>query len=142
MFNGFYGILNWFMANAMTNKPITVYGEGLQTRDYVYIDDVVDAFLRAALSPAATGEYFYVGSGVEIKFIDMVHEVVRAVGKGEITHVPFPATREKIDIKRFVVSVEKIRQKLGWQPAVSLRSGIETTAMFYRDRLGEYLRES
>jgi UDP-glucose 4-epimerase len=142
MFNGFYGILNWFIANAMTGKPITVYGEGSQTRDYVYIDDVVDAFLRAALSPAANGEYFYVGSGVETVFIDMVHEVVRAVGKGEITHVPFPASREKIDIKRFVVSTEKIRQKLGWQPTVTLRSGVEMTVAFYRDRLGEYLRES
>jgi nucleoside-diphosphate-sugar epimerase len=72
----------------------------------------------------------------------MVHEVVRAVGKGEITHVPFPASREKIDIKRFVVSTEKIRQKLGWQPTVSLRRGVEMTVAFYRDRLGEYLRES
>jgi UDP-glucose 4-epimerase len=140
MFNGFYGILNWFIANAMTGKPITVYGEGSQTRDYVYIDDVVDAFLRAALSPAANGEYFYVGSGVETVFIDMVNEVVRAVGKGEITHVPFPASREKIDIKRFVVSTKKIRQKLGWQPTVSLHSGVEMTVAFYRDRLGEYLR--
>ena len=43
MHAGFYGILNWFMANAMTGKPITVYGEGTQTRDYVYISDVVDA---------------------------------------------------------------------------------------------------
>ena len=56
MHAGFYGILNWFMANAMNDKPITVYGEGSQTRDYIYVDDVVDAFIRTSLSDAANGD--------------------------------------------------------------------------------------
>lgn len=141
MFNGFYGILNWFMANAMTGKPITVYGEGSQTRDYVYIDDVVEAFLRAGISEKANNQIFFVGSGVETVFIDMVQEIVRAVGKGEIVHVPFPASREKIDIKRFVVTYKKINDTLGWEPRYDLRSGIERTAAFYRERLPEYLRK-
>ncbi|RMD97529.1 MAG: SDR family NAD(P)-dependent oxidoreductase [Calditrichaeota bacterium] len=141
MHNGFYGILNWFIANAMTEKPITVYGEGKQTRDYVYIEDVVDAFLRAGISPAADGEVFFVGSGVETVFLDMVNEIVRAVGQGEIVHVPFPETREKIDIKRFVVTYQKINQRLGWEPRYDLRTGIERTVAFYREYLPDYLKQ-
>ncbi|MCG8604525.1 GDP-mannose 4,6-dehydratase, partial [bacterium] len=142
MHAGFYGILNWFMANAMTGKPITVYGEGQQTRDYVYIDDVVDAFVRVAISERATGEVYFVGSGVETVFIDMVKEVVRAVGKGDIQYVPFPELRDKIDIKRFVVSYEKINTHVGWEPQYDLRTGITQTVKFYNQRLEEYLNRA
>lgn len=139
MHAGFYGILNWFMANAMTGRPITVYGKGKQTRDYIYIDDVVDAFIRAAVLPGANREIFFVGSGVETVFLDMVREVVRAAGKGEIVHVPFPESREKIDIKRFVVSTHKIQNTLEWTPKTDLRTGIESTARYYRNHLKHYL---
>lgn len=139
MHASFYGILNWFMANAMTGKPITVYGEGRQTRDYVYIADVVDAFVRVALADKTNGEVYFVGSGVETVFIDMVKEIVNAVGKGEIVHVPFPELRDKIDIKRFVVTYDKINKAVGWEPAYTLSKGVGETAAFYTDRLQEYL---
>ncbi len=141
MHAGFYGILNWFMSRAMQGEPITVYGDGLQTRDYVYIDDVVDAFIRAAASDAAAGEIFCVGSGVETVFLDMAREVVHAVGQGEIVHVPFPPSREKIDIKRFVVSTDKILNAMSWTPQTDLRTGVEQTFRFYENRLSLYLRE-
>ena len=140
MHAGFYGILNWFMSNAMRDIPITVYGKGTQTRDYVYIDDVVDAFIRVALSEKAIGEMFYVGSGVETVFLDMVKEVVRAVGKGKIVHVPFPGSREKIDIKRFVVSTQKLNNYVGWKPKIDLKTGVDITYQFYQKYLKKYLR--
>jgi UDP-glucose 4-epimerase len=140
MHAGFYGILNWFMANAMNGKPITVYGEGKQTRDYVFIDDVVDAFVRSAISDSANNETFFVGSGVETVFVDMVKEIIRAVGKGEITYVPFPAAREKIDIKRFVVTCEKIERALDWHARTPLAAGIDATAAYYAKHLEAYRR--
>jgi len=140
MHAGFYGILNWFMSSAMQRKPITVYGDGSQTRDYVYIDDVVDAFIRTALTPNAIGEMFYVGSGVETIFIDMVNEIVRSVGRGEIVHVPFPEAREKIDIKRFAVSTGKINHCVGWESNTALTEGIDQTFAFYQDNLKKYLK--
>jgi nucleoside-diphosphate-sugar epimerase len=115
MHAGFYGILNWFLANAMDGKPITVYGAGTQTRDYIFIDDVVEAFLRAALSEKANNDFFFVGSGVETVFMDMVKEIIRAAGRGEYVHVPFPPAREKIDIKRFVVTYKKLEEATGWR---------------------------
>jgi UDP-glucose 4-epimerase len=139
MRNSFYGILNWFMKNAICNEEITVYGEGRQTRDYVYIDDVVTAFLLAAKSPRANGELYFVGSGVETVFLEMVKGVIKAVGKGKYVHVPFPPQRKNIDIKRFVITYSKIYEHLGWQPAIGLEEGIAKTFEFYRERLSEYL---
>ncbi len=140
MHAGFYGILNWFMANCMQDRPITVYGDGSQTRDYVYIDDTVDAFIRVALSDKTNGEIFFVGSETETVFLNMVKEVVRVVGKGKITHVPFPPAREKIDIRKFVVSVEKLKRFVKWEPQTELTEGIEKTYDFYKKNLKKYVR--
>lgn len=140
MHAGFYGILNWFMSNCMQDKPITVYGDGSQTRDYVYITDTVDAFIRVSVSDNVDGEVFYVGSGKETVFLDMVKEIVRAVGKGEIKHIPFPASREKIDIKKFVVTVDKLYKFVKWKPQIELREGIEKTFNFYIKNLQKYLK--
>ncbi|MDH7559939.1 MAG: NAD-dependent epimerase/dehydratase family protein [bacterium] len=142
MHHGYYGILNWFIKRAMTGEPITVYGDGSQTRDYVYIDDVVEAFILAAQRSETNGEVFFVGSGVETVFLDMVREVLRAVGKGSYVHVPFPASRERIDIKRFVVTYEKLQRFTGWNPRTSLAEGVAKTVEFYRDRLALYLRRA
>lgn len=141
MHAGFYGILNWFMANAMMGKAITVYGEGKQTRDYVYISDVVDAFIRAAISERANNQVYFVGSGVETVFLDMAKEIVCAVGKGEIVHVPFPKTREAIDIKRFVITYKKIQDAVGWQPQLDLATGVRKTFEFYEKKLDKYLKD-
>lgn len=142
MEHGYYGILNWFIQNAMTGKDITVYGDGLQTRDYVYIDDVVDAFVRASISDEADNDIFFIGSGVESYFLDMVKQVVKAVGKGNYVHIPFPPERESIDIRKFVVTYEKFNQATGWQPQVDLATGVQRTADFYRDRLDVYLNKA
>jgi UDP-glucose 4-epimerase len=139
MHANFYGILNWFMSLAMKGEPIPVYGEGLQTRDYIYIDDIVDAFIRASLADATNGCMYYVGSGKETVFLDMVKEVIRAVGKGEIRFVPFPESREKIDIKRFVVSTEKLYTAVEWKAARSLREGVDATFRYYEQHIERYL---
>lgn len=139
MHHGFYGILNWFIRNAMEEKPITVYGDGLQTRDYVYVDDVVQAFLLAAVTPAADGNIYMIGSGVESRFIDMVKEVLEAVGKGRYVHVPFPPERESIDIRKFVITYAAMHNATGWLPQVELKTGVEKTVAFYTERLAEYL---
>jgi len=139
MEHGYYGILNWFIQNAMTGKEITVYGDGLQTRDYVYIDDVVDAFVRASITPGTDNDIFFIGSGVESLFLDMVKEVIRAVGKGKYVHVPFPPERESIDIRKFVVTFEKFHQAAGWRPETGLHDGVQKTADFYVGRLEKYM---
>ncbi len=136
---GHYGILNWFMGLAMQGKVIPVFGEGNQTRDFVYVDDVVNAML-AALSEKADGEVFFIGSGKETRFLDMVKMVITAVGSGSYEHVPFPSHVKRIDIDRFIVNCDKAKSLLGWEPNVELDEGIRKTTEFYRRQLGDYLR--
>jgi nucleoside-diphosphate-sugar epimerase len=140
MHHGFYGILNWFIGNAMQEKPITVYGDGQQTRDYVYIDDVVDAFIRVAVNEKANQQIFFVGSEVETVFLDMVKTVINAVGRGSYVHVPFPSERESIDIKKFVVSCEKLFRYTDWRAQTDLKTGVNKTVEFYRQRYSDYIK--
>lgn len=140
MEHGFYGILNWFIQNAMTGRTITVYGDGQQTRDYIYIDDVVDAFIRAAVCEDLRNDIFFIGSGVETVFLDMVKAVIQATGKGKYKHIPFPPERESIDIRKFVITFNKFQTATGWTPQVDLQEGIQKTVDFYRDRLDLYLK--
>jgi UDP-glucose 4-epimerase len=134
----FYGILNWFVRNAMENQAITVYGDGLQTRDYVYVDDVVRAFATAAVTPASAGKIYMIGSAVETRFLDMVNAVITAVGQGHYVHVPFPPERESIDIRKFVITYQAMAADTGWQPQVSLSQGVEKTVQFYQQRKKDY----
>lgn len=139
MHHGFYGILNWFITNVHLGKPITVYGDGRQTRDYVFVDDVVDAFVRAALCQSITNDLFFIGSGVETLFLDMVKTVINCMGKGEYKHIPFPPERENIDIRKFVISFEKFKKATGWGPQYDLAKGVEKTIAYYETRWPDYL---
>ncbi|MEM3399507.1 MAG: SDR family NAD(P)-dependent oxidoreductase [Candidatus Micrarchaeia archaeon] len=139
MKHGRYGILNWFVRKAMLGETIEVYGDGMQAREYNYIDDTVDAFILAAQSERAWGEVFLLGSGSPVKFIDMVKAVVRAVGKGSYKIVPWPKERKSIEVGDFVVSYGKIRKMLGWEPTTNLEEGLAKTVGFYKERLAEYI---
>jgi UDP-glucose 4-epimerase len=80
MRHGDYGIVNWFTRLALEGKEIAIYGDGLQTRDYNYIDDVVAAFLLTAANPRAEGETFMLGSGVATPFVQVLELIRRETG--------------------------------------------------------------
>lgn len=136
---GHYGVLNLFIRKVLCGEPITVYGDGQQTRDYIYIDDVVEAYVRAALNPAADGQISLVGSGTEARFLDMTKAIIEIVEKGQYVHTPFPESLQKIDILRFVASHKKIKNLIGWEPMVGLKDGIEKTVAYYHQNLKDYL---
>lgn len=133
-----YGIMNWFIRLALDNGEIPVYGDGSQTRDYNYIADVVDACILAAQSPKTNGKYYLLGSGNEIKFIDMVKTVIAAAGSGSYKLIPWPADRKAIEVGNFFVSYKKINAELGWEPKTSLDEGLRKTVAFYRARKADY----
>ncbi|MHA1578941.1 MAG: SDR family NAD(P)-dependent oxidoreductase [Candidatus Freyarchaeota archaeon] len=132
-------ILNWFIRQALLNEVITVYGDGKQTRDYNYIDDMVDALILAAQSSKADGEVFLLGSGKEIPIIDLIKLIIKIVGQGEYKHVPWPKESKAIEIGNFFVSYEKIHKTLGWHPVTPIEEGLRKTVEFYKERLEEYV---
>lgn len=140
MKHGDYGIVNWFIRNALLNEQITIHGEGRQTRDYNYVEDVVDAMILASQSEKSFGEVFMLGSGKETRFIDMVELILKTAGNSmKVNKIPRPKDREAIEIGNFLVDYSKIKNTLGWHPKTSLEDGIKKTVDFYRERLNEYI---
>lgn len=133
-----YGILNWFLRLAMDGGVITVYGDGRQIRDYVYVDDLATAFLLAGALEPAIGEVFNVGSGVGTSFRAMAERVVEIVGRGTVASVPWPADYPNIDTGDYVADITRIRRALGWAPTTPLGEGIARTHAYYREHRAAY----
>ena len=126
------GILNKIIGLALAGDIVSLYGDGNYIRDYIYIDDVVDAFILASISSKSSGEVFNVGSGVGTSVRDafnaVTQEVYRQTNKIiEMKDVPWPENSPKIDMRNFTASIEKAHTCLGWSPKVSLQTGISTT---------------
>lgn len=127
-----YGVVTRMIHQAIAGETLVVYGDGLQRRDYIHIDDAVAALLRMAESPASVGRTYNVGSGVGTPLVDMAHAIKNAAGSGRIEHVPWPAMAAEIETGDFVADLTRIREELGWQPAVPLADGLERTVSHYK----------
>ena len=133
-----FGILNWFVRLALDGSEIKIFGEGRQLRDYVYIDDAVEAFLAAGARQDLKGEVLNVGSGKGVPLIEIVEALVRLAGSGRIAHVPWPETNRKIDVGDFIADVGRIERKTGWSARTSLEDGLKKTVEFYRAHKAHY----
>jgi UDP-glucose 4-epimerase len=133
------GFIGWFIRKAVLGEEIQIFGDGAQKRDFDYVDDVVDAFLRAGASDAADGEVFNLGGETPISLLELVKLMIELAGHGSYTLVPFPPERKKIDIGDFYADAGKIERTLGWTPRISLRDGLARTLAYYREHKERYL---
>lgn len=134
-----YSIVGWFVRQAMEDKAITVYGDGSQERDYLYIDDIVDAFLRLAEAGEA-GEVYNIGTHERVKFGDMVDAVLREVGSGRKEYVPWPENYEKNETGNYIADTTKIHELTGWEPSIPLKEGIRRMVAYYKENQQHYWR--
>jgi UDP-glucose 4-epimerase len=134
------GFAGWFIRQAVLGEEIQVFGDGRQKRDFNYIDDVVDAFLLAAVSPETEGENYNLGSGPATSLLEFVEILLDIVGGGGgYRLVPFPAERKRIDIGDFYNDYGKIQSALGWEPRIDLREGLTRSVEYYRKHIQRYL---
>lgn len=126
-----YGIVNWFIHEALHDHTLTVYGKGEQLRDYIHVDDVVEAMLTAGLAPEADGKIFNVGSGRSASFVDTAQHIIRAAGRGRLKHVDWPADAAIVETGDFVADSSLIADQLGWKARIPLESGIEDVIAKY-----------
>ncbi len=123
--------LGIWVRNLLEGKPVQVFGDGLQLRDFNYVDDVVEAFLSAAVNPAAEGEVYNLGSSEYINLKDLAGMMVGLFGRGSFEIVPFPPDRKAIDIGDYYSDFTKIKTALGWEPRVALREGLRKSLDYY-----------
>jgi UDP-glucose 4-epimerase len=133
------GFIGWFVRQALLGEEIQIYGDGRQKRDFDYVDDVVDAFLRAGALEAADGEVFNLGGEAPVTLVELAELLHQVAGGGSHRLVPFPPERKRIDIGDFYGDAAKIKRALGWAPRVGLREGLERTLAFYREHKDRYL---
>ncbi|MFC4246655.1 NAD-dependent epimerase/dehydratase family protein [Natribaculum luteum] len=124
------GVISIFLEQALAGEPITVDGDGTQTRDFVYIDDIVQANLQAATTDAV-GEAFNVGTGEAVSIRELAETVQEVTDtESEIVHTnPRPG-----DIDHSTAAIAKAEDRLGFEPTVSFREGLERTAAWARSR--------
>jgi UDP-glucose 4-epimerase len=135
------GFLPVFVRRALRGEPITVYGDGLQLRDALHIDDVVSAMCLAATNADAVGEVFNLGHPDALGLHEIARLTVAAAGgESDVSLIAWPPEHAQIDIGSFQGDFSKAKRMLGWEPAIRFADGIADTIAFYRSHPG-YLPE-
>lgn len=132
-----YGVVNWFVRVALDGKPLQVFGDGTIKRDFLYVDDCVEAILLAAASDAARGEILNVGDDRATTFRGLAEELASLTG-ATWAFAPFSAERKAQEPGDFVSDISKIRRLLGWSPRTPLADGLARTLDYYRRHRDRY----
>jgi UDP-glucose 4-epimerase len=133
------GFIGWFIRLVIEDGEIQIFGDGAQVRDFVFVEDAADAFLRAGASDACNGEVFNVGGDEPLSHRELVSLLIEIAGSGRVTHTEWPADKKAIDIGSFYSDSSRFRQTTGWKPAVALREGLTRTIEYYRTHLAHYV---
>lgn len=134
-----YSLVGWFIRQAMEGQVIKIFGDGVQLRDYIFVDDIVNAMMKCAEAPGAAGEVINLGSGNSSRFCDMVSMVINTVKNGRMEFIPWPANYEKIETGDVSVDISKLKSITSWQPAYSLEEGIKKTFEYYKEYYDKYI---
>lgn len=133
-----FGVANWFMRLALDDATIPIYGDGRIKRDFLYIDDCVEALLLLAVTPEAEGEVFNIGHDAPSDFLTLAEAIVAAAGTGRLAFTPFSAERKAQEPGDFYTDIGKISRVTGWRPATRLADGVARTLSFYRENREHY----
>lgn len=118
------GVIALFISALNGDRVPTIYGDGLQTRDFVYVANVVQALTKAAVAPAAPGQVFNIGTGRGTTILDLVHNLNQLLGK-KIKPVHAPARAG--DVRHSLADISKAQRDLGYDPNISLVEGLKRT---------------
>ncbi|MES2698686.1 MAG: NAD-dependent epimerase/dehydratase family protein, partial [Pseudomonadota bacterium] len=127
-------VVSNFIVQALKGEPITIYGEGQQTRSFCYCDDLVDGFIRLmATGDDVTGP-INLGNPGEFTMIELAENIIDLTGtSSKLTFLPLPAD----DPKQRQPIIDKARDTLGWEPKVPLRDGLAKTIAYFDGLLKE-----
>lgn len=133
-----FGVCNWFIRVALDDDKIKVFGDGGILRDFLYVDDCVEAILQSSLVPEAYGEIFNVGSDIPVSFLELVESIIKVAGQGKWEYAEFSPERKAQEPGDFYSDVSKIGKIVGWKPTTGLEDGLEKTIAFYRKHRDRY----
>ncbi len=133
------GVLNFFIGLAIQGKQLTIFGEGNQRRNVLYVDDAVDALVQTALNMDSCGDVYFAAGDGEHSISEFAQMILDVIGKGSLSHVEWPDEWVSLDVGDIVISSEKIRDRIGWTPKTEVREGLALTKAYYEERISSYL---
>ncbi len=133
-----FGVVNWFIRLAIDNKTIKVFGDGSILRDFLYVEDTVDAILMCAQCEDAYGEVFNVGHDKPSSFLELAKIIIDVTGNGKWEFAPFTPERLAQEPGDFYSDICKIKKIVGWQPKTNLKEGLKRTIEFYKSNKQYY----
>ncbi len=126
-----FGFMNYFISLAAQDKSITVYGDGAQKRNTMYIDDATDIMWSAAHNPQLIGDPYYAVADEHHSVADIAKLMVQVFKKGSVEFIPWPDIRKKIEIEHVRISPAALHRRTGWKARYSLQEGLKKTAAHY-----------
>jgi nucleoside-diphosphate-sugar epimerase len=124
------GVISRFISDLLSTKRPTIYGDGEQSRDFTYIDNVVDANMRAAETDKGIGQVINIANGQRITLNQLLDELKSLTGKGEMQADYQPARSG--DVRHSLADITRARELLGFEPIVELRKGLELTIDWWK----------
>lgn len=124
--NPYCGVIAKFFEAATNKQPLIIFDTGQQTRDFIYIEDALDAILLTASKEAAIGQVYNIGSGIETSVMQLAEKIIKIVGTPN-TSVQLKPKRTIDIVKRRSIDAHKIKQELHWKPKHSLHEGLVKT---------------
>jgi UDP-glucose 4-epimerase len=130
--------LGVWLRSVVEGRSFEVWG-GQQMRDFTYVDDVVDAFLLAAITTDAWGKVYNLGGGPPVSLEELGRLLIQIAGSGWVEKRDFPADRKKIDIGDYFADDRLFREATGWRPLTELPDGLARSVEYYRANISSYL---
>jgi len=131
--------LGIWIRNLLEGKPLQVFGDGKQRRDYNYVEDVLDALLIAATEENAIGKAYNLGAPDPLSLEDTAKIMCQKTVGGDYQMVPFPKDRKAIDVGDFICDYSAFRDQFGWEPKVSFEEGIQRSIEYFREEIENYI---
>ena len=131
--------LGIWIRNLLQGKPIQVFGDGKQRRDYNYVEDVLDALLIAAAEKNAIGKVYNLGGPDPLSLEDTAKIMCQKTEGGNYQMIPFPEDRKAIDVGDFICDFSAFSNSFDWQPKFSFEEGIIQSIDFFKEELNYYL---
>ncbi len=132
------GFLAWFVRQAVEGECISLFGTGEQRRDVNEVRDVVDAFLRAAATPACIGHAFNLGHPHTVSLREIVETLMEICPRASYRLVPWPEEKKRIDIGDYYADCSRFQATTGWKPEIGVAEGLEGMVRYYQQHREHY----
>ena len=131
--------LGIWIKNLLQGKPIHVFGNGQQRRDYNYVDDVIDALIIAATEENAIGNIYNLGASVPLSLEKTAQIMCDGIKGASYQMIPFPENRKSIDVGDFVCDYQAFKTSFGWEPKIKFKEGITQSIEYFKEELDHYI---